>query len=370
MIDLRRPTRRSLLTAGATAAGALLLGPSLPYLAKAATPLAPVAEDKALIAFGYVGPVTDEGWTWSHEQGRLAVQAAFPKLRTIWVESIPFSADATRTFKHFVAEGANLVFSTSTYGDLLNEAAARAPDVAFLECGTPAPFGKVASYFVAHWYPSYIAGVAAGLMSKTGKLGYIASFPVPTVFAGSNSFLMGARSVNPAATLQVIAIHHWFDPQSNAQAASALLDNGADLLFGIMDDPAYLQVAEKRGAKAIMWNTDLRRYGPKAYISSIIIDFRKYYVDQVHRRLDGTWTPESVILPMGSGVDIDPWGETVPELVRAEADAVRAKIKGGWSPFVGEIKDNKGAIRVAAGQRMTDLELDLWNWSIDGVQGI
>jgi basic membrane lipoprotein Med (substrate-binding protein (PBP1-ABC) superfamily) len=207
-------------------------------------------------------------------------------------------------------------------------------------------------------------------MSKTGKLGYIASFPVPTVYSGSNAFLMGARSVNPAATLQVIAIHNWFDPQAAAQAAAALIDSGVDVLFGIMDEPSFLQVAERRGVKAVMWNTDLRRYGPKAYVSSIIIDFKKFYVDQVRARLEGRWTAESVILPMGSGVDLDAWGETVPAPVRAQADAVRMRLRGGWSPFVGEIKDNKGAVRVAAGQRMTDQELDTWSWPIDGVQGI
>ncbi len=370
MIDFRSPTRRTLLTAGAAAGAALLLGPGLKYPAKAAARFGPVAEDKALIAFGYVGPVSDEGWTWSHEQGRLAVEAAFPKLKTVKVESIPFSAEASRTFKRFVAEGANLIFSTSTYGDLLRDVALRAPNVAFLECGTPAPAGNLASYFVAHWYPSYIAGVAAALMSKSDKFGYVASFPVPTVYSGSNSFLMGARSVNPAATLQVIAIHNWFDPQAAAQAAAALIDSGVDVLFGIMDEPSMLQVAERRGKKAITWNTDLRRFGPGAYVSSIIIDFKQFYVDQVRARLEGRWNAESVILPMGTGVDLDTWGGTVPAPVRAQADAVRMRIHGGWSPFVGEIKDNKGIIRFAAGQQMTDQELDNWNWSIDGVQGI
>jgi basic membrane lipoprotein Med (substrate-binding protein (PBP1-ABC) superfamily) len=370
MIDFRIPTRRGLLTASSAAGAALLLGRGLQHPAKAAAPFARVPEDKALIAFGYVGPISDEGWTWSHEQGRLAVEAAFPRLKTIKVESIPFSAEASRTFKRFVAEGANLIFSTTTYGDLLLDVAVRAPNVAFLECGTPVPSGNLASYFVAHWYPSYIAGVAAGLLSKTGKLGYVASFPVPTVFAGANAFLMGARSVNPAATLQVIAIHNWFDPQGAAQAAAALIDSGADVLFGIMDDPSFLQVAEKRGVKAVTWNTDLRRYGPRAYVSSIVIDFRKYYVDQVRARLDGTWNAESVILPMGSGVKLDAWGESVPAPVRAQADAVRQRIETGWSPFVGEIKDGKGSIRIAAGQRMTEEELDTWNWPIDGVMGI
>jgi len=182
--------------------------------------------------------------------------------------------------------------------------------------------------------------------------------------------LMGARSVNPKATIQVITINSWFDPQAATQAGSALIDNGADLLFGIMDEAGYLQVAEKRGVKAVMWNTDLRRYGPKAYISSIVVNFKKYYVQQVGLRLAGKWTPSQVILPLGGGVDIDAWGETVPDHVRAQAGAVRTKMLHGWTPFVGELKDSKGTVRVPAGKTMTTADLYNWNWSLQGVVGI
>jgi len=369
MIDLRNLSRRGLLNLGA-AAGTSLMMPKLIRPASAAGPLPAVPEEKAVIAFGHTGPVADEGWTWSHDQGMKAVQAAFPKLKTVFVESIPYSADATRTFRQFVSQGANMVFATSNYGDFLYDVAKKSPDVAFYECDGRNPLDNLSTYYVAHWYPTYVTGVAAGLMSKSGKLGYVGSFPVPSVFSGTNAFLMGARSVNPNATMQVIAINSWFDPQAATQAGSALLDNGCDLLFGIMDEAGYLQVAEKRGAKAVMWNTDIRRFGPKAYVSSIVIDFKKFYVDQVRLRLEGKWTPSQTILPMSGGIDRDAWGESVPEEVRKQADAVRDKIAGGWSPFVGEIKDSKGNVKVAAGKKMTEAELYNWDWSIEGVKGI
>jgi basic membrane lipoprotein Med (substrate-binding protein (PBP1-ABC) superfamily) len=367
--------RRRFLNLSTGAGASLLLRPASGMAAPATAaspvkPLPPVAEESALIAFGHVGPVADECWTWSHDQGMKAVQAAFPKLKVAMVESVPFSADASRIFRRFVGQGANMVFATSNYGDFLYDVARRAPDVAFFECDGRNPLANLGTYYVSHWYPSYVAGVAAGLMSKSGKLGYVASFPVPSVHSGAGAFLMGARATNPAATLQVIAINKWFDPQASTQAASALIDNGADLLFGIMDEAGYLQVAEKRGVKAVMWGTDIRRYGPKAYVSSIIIDFRKFYVEQVRLRLAGQWTPPSVLLPMGGGVDVDAWGESVPPEVRKQANAVRAKILGGWSPFVGPLKDNKGTLRVAAGKTMTEAELYNWDWSIDGVVGI
>jgi len=370
MIDIRNLSRRRFLELGG-AAGATLGLAQAGMLGKArAASFAPVAEEDAVIAFGYVGPTSDEGWTWTHEQGRQAVQAAFPKAKTVFVENIPYSADASRTFRQFVSEGAHMVITNSNYGDFMYDVAKNAPETAFLHCDDRTLADNMGVFYPSHWYPSYVTGVAAGTMSKSGKLGYIASFPVPTTFTGSNAFLMGARSVNPNATLQVIVINSWFDPQASTQAARALIDNGADVLFGIMDEPGYLQVAEQRGAKAVMLNTDSRKYGPNAYVSSIMFDFRKFFVDQVRARLDGSWKSGQFLLPFGDGTDRDAWGQTVPADAASAGDKAREKILGGWSPFTGEIKNNKGEVKVAAGQTMSETDLYNWNWSIDGVSGL
>ncbi len=371
MIDLRTLSRRGFLNMSAVGAASLMLPAGLARQALAATPLPAIAEEDAVIGFGHVGPISDEGWTWSHHQGLLAVKEAYPKLKKILeVENIPYSADATRTYRQFVSEGANLIFDTSSNGDFLHEVVKRATDVAFLECNGHITMDNLGWYYLAHWYPTYVLGVAAGHLSKTGKLGYVASFPVASVYASTNAFLMGARTVNPQATLQTIVINSWFDPQAATQAGTALIDNGCDFLFGIMDEAGYLQVAEKRGVWAAMWNTDIRRYGPNSYVSSVIIDFKKFYVDQVAKRLAGTWTPSETLLAMGAGVDRDAWGEKVPADVGKAADAVRDKIIAGWSPFEGEIKDATGTVRVAAGQKMTELELYNWDWSVEGVSGL
>lgn len=372
MIDLRTLSRRGFLNMSAAGAAALAMPAGLLRAGSASAATLPaIAEEDAVIGFGHVGPITDEGWTWSHHQGVLAVKDAFPKLKkVIEVENVPYSADATRTYRQFVSEGASIVFDTSSTGDFLHEVVKRAPDVAFMECDGHQVMDNLAWYYLAHWYPTYVVGVAAGHLSKTGKLGYVASFPVASVFCSTNAFLMGARSVNPNATLQTIAINSWFDPQAATQAGTALIDNGCDFLFGIMDEAGYLQVAEQRGVWAAMWNTDIRRYGPNSYVSSIIIDFKKFYVDQVSKRLAGTWTPSETLLQMGSGVDRDAWGEKVPADVAKAADAVRDKIIGGWSPFVGEIKDSTGAVRVAKDQKMTDMDLYTWDWSVEGVSGL
>jgi len=130
------------------------------------------------------------------------------------------------------------------------------------------------------------------------------------------------------------------------------------------------RLAEKRGAKAVMWNTDIRRYGPNSYVSSIILDWKPYYVEQVRKRLEGTWTSSTTLLPMGGGIDRDKWGEKVPIEVQKQADDVRTKIAGGYNPFTGPIKDSKGNVRIAAGKTMEPLELYNWDWSVEGVSGL
>ncbi|MFT8711793.1 BMP family ABC transporter substrate-binding protein [Komagataeibacter rhaeticus] len=362
-------TRRNLLgMAGAAGSGLLL-----PNGARAAgTPAwrRPLAEADAVIAFGHTGPVTDGGWTMVHDRGVQAVRRAFPKLRTIYVESVPYSADATRIFRQFVAEGAQMVFSTSEYGDFIKDVSDRAPDVAFMECDGTNVTGNLGWYYVAHWYASYVIGITAGLMTRTGKIGFLGAFPIPSVYASANATLLGAQSVNPAVTLQSITINAWFDPQAATQAATALADNGCDILCGIMDEPAYLRVALQRGLKAVMWNTGMLDFGPEAYISSVALDFNDFYVSQVRDLLAGTWQPQGRFLTLGHGVDRDGWGPTVPVEAARQADAMRTRLLAGYNPFRGPIHDNHGRLRVPAGVELSDLEIYHSDWAVAGVSGL
>ena len=361
-------TRRRFLTTAASVA--LPLAVPRWIGSAVAAPLPAVKEEDVVISFALTGPVADEGWNAKHDQGVKAIKAAFPKAKTLVVESVPFSADASRTFRQFVQAGSQMVFSTSNYGDFLTSVVERSPETAFLQADGRLVADNLGWYYVKHWYPTYVLGVAAGLLSKSGKLGFVASFPVPVVFGATNAFLLGARSVNPAATLQVIAVNSWFDPQGANQAASALIDSGCDFLFGMMNEPAYLQVCEQRGVRAAMWNADMRRFGENAYVSAIVPDWTAYYVDQVRQRIEGRWQPGQTLLDMGKGVDRDAWGKAVPADVAAQADAVREKILGGWNPFAGEIKDSSGAVRVKSGEALDDLALYNWDWAVEGVSGL
>jgi len=357
-------TRRTLL------AGAASL-PLAPRLARAAAPLAAVASKDAVIAFGHIGPVSDGGWTSTHHAAMLAAKQAFPLAKFLEVESIPVSADATRTFRQFVENGANIVFVTSEYGDLLSSVADDAPEVAFLECNGHRTSDNEGWYYIQHWMVSYVIGVAAAKMSKTGKLGFVGSFPVPAVYGCANSFLLGARSVRPDTTAQVILINSWFDPQAASQAASALIQNGVDMMYTNLDDASCLQVAEKAGIKCATWNTDMRKSGPTAYVTSLLLDWNPYCIGQIDNRLKGTWTGGGqTLLPMGKGVDRDAWGQSVPPDVAALADSVRTRIIGGWNPFMGEIRDSAGTIRVPKGQAMDDAACNSWSWPVQGVSGL
>ncbi len=330
------------------------------------------AEEPVLIAFGHVGPISDEGWTWSHDQGMKAVEEAYgDRVRTAYVESMPFSEEASRTLEQFVADGAQLIFITSEYADFVYSVAEAHPEVAFLECDGHLVTDNLAWYYVNHWDPSYLIGMAAGLMTETNQLGYVGSYPVQSVYASVNSFHLGARSVNPDVTTKVVLINSWFDPAAANQAANTLIDDGADFLFGIMDEAAYLEVAEERGVWAAMWNTDMRRFGPNAYVSSIELDWGPYYVEQVGKVLDGTWEAEPTLLPIGQGVDRDDWGQNVPPEVQEQVDAVRDQmINEGLNVFVGPIYDAEGNLRVEEGQEMTLEELYLWEWAVEGVVGM
>jgi basic membrane protein A and related proteins len=369
-------SRRRLLAGTATLAAGVAGAPFILRAPAYAAPVplgTPIDPKDLIIAFGHVGPISDEGWTWSHHKGRQAIAKAYPQAKILEVENIPFSSQASRIFTQFTQEGANLVFITSGYGDFLYDVAKKNPDVAFMECGRQPKQPNVVGFYIQHWQPSYLLGMASAMLSKSNKLGYIASFPVAAVLANVNSFQLGARSVNPQIQTQVVSINSWFDPQAATQAANALIDAGCDVLYGIMDEPAYLQVAEKRGKWAVMWNTDIRRFGPNAYVSSLMLDWDAFYLAQVKARLEGAWKGDRTaeLLPLGKGTDRDSWGQNVPKDVAAKVDEVRERMLKGYSPFVGPIADAKGEVRIPAGTEMDTNTLYVnWRWPMQGITGL
>jgi basic membrane protein A and related proteins len=366
-------SRRRLLATAFGGLGASLLTSEFPSSgARAGTsPFAsPLAEEKLVVACAHVGPISDNGWDMTHHLGMQAVRKAFPKAKALEVENVPFSAAGTRVFRQLADQGANVIFVTTEYADLLYEVVEKHPEIAFLQCNGAKSLENLTGFYVEHWNPSFVIGVAAGLLTKSNKLGYVGAFPVPAVYCGSNAFHLGARSVNPNVKTQAVMINSWFDPQAANQAGSALINDGCDVLFGIMNEPAYLQVAEQRKAWAAMWNADMRRYGPNAYLSSVMLDWTKFYVDQVAARIAGKWQGKTILLPMGVGTDRDPWGVGVPKEIAQKADDIRSQIVAGKNYFAGPIKDSAGAVRIKDGEMLDGPALFKWDWSVEGVSGV
>jgi basic membrane protein A and related proteins len=326
------------------------------------------------IAWAMNGPINDQSWEATHAQSMRAVEKAFPNAEVSYVDQVPFGKQGEQTFLKLAQDGNKLVFVTTAFGDDLARAAERSPDTIFMGVGEDKTSKNVGFYYVANWSVAYILGVAAGLLTKSNTLGYVASFPVANVFADVNGLLLGARSVNPDAEVRVVKIDSWYDPPKAVQAVNALVDQGADFVWHILGDTAVPQAAEKRGVWSAAWSLDARQVAPKGYVSTTLSNWDDYCVETARAVIQGDFKPPQFppgdILELGKGVDRGDWGDRVPEDVRSEADAVRAKLMGGFNPFVGPIRDSKGKERVAEGEEIDTTTFLTWDWSFEGVNGI
>jgi basic membrane protein A and related proteins len=230
---------------------------------------------------------------------------------------------------------------------------------------------NVSTYFVQHWEPSYLLGMIAGHMTKSNTIGYVGTFPIPEVIRDMNAFTMGARSVNPDVKTRIVFISTWFDPPKEKQAAKSLMDAGADVLFGISDSPSVLEEAEANGAFAATWNSDMRRFGPKAYLSSVVLNWGPYYAKRVEAVRDGSWKSHDYWGTMADGdVSLAEYGDSVPEEVRAEVDEAMAGFKDGtFKPFKGPIRDQSGKVRIAEGEEISFEQWVAMDWLVEGIEG-
>ncbi len=344
--------------------------------AAAALPLAPglgFAQDGPLkVAFVYIGPVGDFGWTYAHDQGRLAVDAHFgDAVQTTIVENVAEGPDAERIIRQLAQEGNKLIFTTSFgYMNPTLKVARQFPDVYFEHATGYQRADNMAIYNARFYEGRAVIGTMAGMMSQTGKAGYIASFPIPEVVMGINAFQLAAQKVNPDFTTQVVWVSTWYDPAKEADAARALLDQGADIITQHTDSPAALQAAEERGAFAFGQATDMAQFAPRAHLTAIVDDWSPYYIKRVQAVLDGTWESSDTWAGMAEGeVVMSPFRENVPAEVAEAANAVIAGIKdGSFNIFAGPIYDQAGELRVPEGESLSDADLLSMDWYVQGVQ--
>ncbi len=323
------------------------------------------------VGFVYVGPVGDHGWTYRHDIGRQAVESELG-VKATFVESVPEGADAERVIRKLATSGHNVIFTTSFgYMEPTLKIAEQFPDVKFEHATGYKRSDNLSTYSARFYEGRAILGTIAGHMSKSGVVGYIASFPIPEVVRGINAFLLAMQKVNPDATIKVVWVNSWYDPGKEGDAAKALIDQGADIITQHTDSPAPLQVAEQRGVHGFGQASDMSGFAPTAQLTAIIDDWNPYYVSRVKAVMDGTWASTDTWHGLKEGmVGIAPYGDAVPEDVRAAADAVKQGIiDGTLHPFTGPIKNQAGEVMIAEGETMDDGALAGMDWYVEGVQG-
>jgi basic membrane protein A len=330
------------------------------------------ATDKKMprVAFVYIGPPGDGGWTFEHDRGRKYMEEKLG-IKADTVENVPESSDAERIITE-LAQNHDVIFTTSFgYMDQTLNVAKKFPKVVFIHCGGYKTADNMGTYFGENYEASYLAGIAAGKTTKKNLLGYIGAFPIPEVIYNLNAFTLGAQSVNPAVKVKVIWSNTWFDPTVERQAAVSLLDQGADVLLAYQDSPATIQAASERGALAGGNDSDMARYAPDAYLTNPTWNWGPFYTKTVQAVADGTWKSEQYLGSMKDGlVDLAPLGKKVPDDVKALVEEKKkAFIDGTLKVFTGPIKDQSGAVKVAEGKELTIAEILSMNWLVQGVDG-
>ncbi|OGA84254.1 MAG: BMP family ABC transporter substrate-binding protein [Burkholderiales bacterium RIFCSPHIGHO2_01_FULL_63_240] len=334
---------------------------------------AAVAAAPLKIAFAYVGPVGDAGWTYAHNQGRLAVEKEFgDKVVTSFVEKVPEGPEAERVIRDLVAQGNTLIFGTTFgYMEPMLKVAADNPNVKF-EHGTGyKTAANMRTYDSRTYEGAYMAGVIAGSMTKTNTLGVVGSIPIPEVIRNINSFTLGAQSVNPKIKTKVVWVNAWFDPPKESEGAQSLLNQGADVLFQNTDSAAVLQTAEKAGKFAFGWDSDMSAFGPKAHLASAVINWGPYYIKATKEALDGSWQTGGAWWGVKEGaIDLVSVSDAVPAEVKAKVDTVKAGLKdGSFVIWKGPIVDQKGKEVLAKDAVADDKFLGGVNFYVKGVEG-
>jgi len=380
------PTRRTLIRA--TAWSSLAIAAALVGCGKkdepaaaaaggassaAAAGAAPAASAPLKIAFAYLGPVGDGGWTFAHDNGRKALEKALGgQIATTFVENVPESADAERVFRDLVAQGNTLVFGTSFgYMEPMLKVAADNKGVKFEHATGYKTADNLRVYDNRTYEGAYMAGVIAGGMTKTGVIGVVGSIPIPEVIRNIDSYTLGAQSVNPQVKVKVVWVNEWFNPPKETEGAQSLIDGGADVLLQNTDSSAVLQTAEKNGKYAFGWDSDMTAYGPKAHLASAVNQWGPYYIKAAKDALAGTWSTAHTWWGVKEGaIDLVSISDKVPADLKAKVDKVRAGLKdGSFAIWKGPILGSDGKEVVKAGATADDAFLGGIKFYVKGVEG-
>ncbi len=368
--------KRSLFRAAAlgVVAAALMVGCGKKEEPKPAPVVEAPKPEPLKIAFAYVGPVGDGGWTFAHDNARKALEAEFgDKIKTSFTENVSASADAERNFRDMVAQGNKLIFGTTFgYMEPMLKVAADHKDVKFEHATGLKQAENMRTYDSRTYEGAYMAGVIAGKMTKSNTLGVVASIPIPEVVRNINAFTLGAQSINPKVKTKVVWVNEWFNPPKETEAATSLINSGADVLFQNTDSPAVLKTAEEKGKRAFGWDSDMTAYGPKAHLASAVIYWTPYYIQTTREALEGKW--------MGGGntwagvkegaIDIVSIADDVPADTKTKVEEIKAGLKdGSFVIWKGPLVDNTGKTQLKKDEVADDKFLSGLLFYVKGVEG-
>lgn len=345
-----------------------------PVFSQATSP-AGTTREPLKVGFVYVAPLTDAGWVRQHDEGRRAVEAALgARVKTTYVENVAEGADSERVIRDLAATGHQLIFTPSFgYMEPTLKVAQEFPDVKFESITGYKTAPNVAVANARYFEGRYLAGIAAGRMTRTNVAGYVAGFPIPEVLQGINAFALGMRSVNPKAEVKVVWLNVWFDPTRERDAAMALFNQNVDVIAFHTGSSAVMAAAQERGKLAVAYHSDMRKIAPDAQIVAVTHQWGQYYTQRAQAVLNGTWKSGRVWGGVREGmIKVDGFGSKVPQAVQDEVLARQKDIAAGkLHPFhAGQaVLDNEGRQVIAKGQTLSDEQILNMNWLVQGVQG-
>lgn len=329
------------------------------------------AEKEMVVGFIYVGPIGDGGYTYSHNQGRLYLEEKLG-VKTLYKENVAEEDQAVmNAVSDMVDQGAKVIFATSFgFMDGLEKSSKEYPEVSFMHCSGYKMTDNMGNYFGRMYQARYLTGIVAGLKTETNNIGYVGAHKIPEVIRGLNAFTLGVQSVNPDAVVHFVETQTWYDPATEKEAAKALLDAGADVIAQHQDTAGPQQAAEEAKAFSIGYNTDMKDAAPGAYMTSAVWNWGPYYVDQVQKVKDGKWEATSYWGGLTDNIiDIAPLTDLAPaEAAELVAEVKAQFVSGEKDVFVGPIYDNKGELKIAEGQKLTDEEMLSIDWFVQGVK--
>jgi basic membrane protein A len=346
-----------------------------PIFAGGSTETAEMSEDAPMkVGVIYVSAPGDFGYSYMHDQGTIAAEEYFgDKIEVIRMENIAENEESERAMESLIDEGCKIIFANSyNYQQYMQNVAKEHPDVYFEHCSGYLDNENMSNYFGRMYQMRYLSGIIAGQMSESGNLGYVGAFNTPEVVRGINAFTLGARSVNPDATVTVVWTNTWFDPSKEKQAAESLLDGGCDVIAQHQDTTEPAKAAIDKGVYAIGYNANFMELtGSNHVLVSPMWNWGSYMIPEIQKAMDGTWTSQSY----WGGLDDDmillsPVSDLVPSDTVDAVMALEQQMRDDtFDVFWGELKDNTGTVRQAAGEKMSDGDMLTMNWFVEGVIG-